>query len=279
MSAVRSGPLRSVAVPTAPPDPAAGPDTPDAPRIPEAETVQTALTDWCPEYRPLVTPSPGEEPVPMADWSDPVWLAARVAASHRRYRTDDARVAATLWWFSASTALLTPALATLVVTRWAVDPRPAATVLHMRRDGLPSGARSSGVAGQDPAAAGAVLGEAVAAYIDALAEVAPLRPRAAWAIAVDTIAGALLRAGTTIGEPDAAAALAAPLVTAAGKAAGVAVPQPRFTAFPGMTFVHRTSCCLLYRAPGQPMCTSCPGRRPAEREADLRNFADRYGRR
>ncbi|MGR7003487.1 hypothetical protein ACU686_45095 [Yinghuangia aomiensis] len=140
---------------------------------------------WCPEYRPLVTPSPGEEPVSMAAWSDPAWLAARVAASHRRYRTDDARVAATLWWFSASTALLTPALATLVVTRWAVDPRPAATVLHMRRDGLPSGARSPGVAGQDPAAVGAVVGEAVAAASTRLAEAAPLRPRAGWAIAVE----------------------------------------------------------------------------------------------
>ena len=38
-------------------------------------------------------------------------------------KTGDARVAATLWWFSASTALLTPALATYAVTRWAVEPR------------------------------------------------------------------------------------------------------------------------------------------------------------
>lgn len=253
---------------------------PDAePARPDAEAVQSALTDWCPEYRMLVTPSVGEEALAATVWFEPGWLAARVAASHRRYRTDDARVAATLWWFSASNALLTPAMATLAVTRWAVDPRPAATTLHMRRDGLPSGARSSAVAGQSADEVGAALGEAVAAYIDALADVAPLRVRAAWAIAVDTVAGALLRAGTTIGEADAAAALARPILSAAAETAGVPLPAPRFVAFPGMTFVQRASCCLLYRAPDQPMCTSCPGRRPEERAEDLAQFARRYGRR
>ncbi|MCF2526018.1 (2Fe-2S)-binding protein [Yinghuangia sp. KLBMP8922] len=41
--------------------------------------------------------------------------------------------------------------------------------------------------------------------------------------------------------------------------------------------MHRTSCCLIYRAPGQAMCTSCPGRPPAERTADLAQLASRMG--
>ncbi|WP_436776225.1 (2Fe-2S)-binding protein [Yinghuangia sp. YIM S09857] len=249
------------------------------PPSPDAEQVQNALTDWCPEYRGQLAPDlGGAAAVPATAALDPVWLGARLAESGRRYRTDDARVAAILWWYSASTVLLTPALATYAVTRWAVDPRPEATTLFMRRDGLPSGARSSAVAGGTPAEVGAALGLGVGAYVAALAEVAPVRPRAVWAVAVDAVAGVLLRAGTTIGEPEAATALAAPLMAAAAEAAGEALPRPRYVDFGQTRFVHRTSCCLLYRAPGQPMCTSCPGRRPEDRAADLGRLARGLGR-
>ncbi|MDI2125299.1 (2Fe-2S)-binding protein [Yinghuangia seranimata] len=244
---------------------------------PAADQVQEALTDWCPEYRASLLPSPGDAVLPATSVLDPAWLTARVAESARRYRTADPRVAAVLWWYSASTVLLTPALATLAVTRWAVDPRPAATTLHLRRDGLPSGARSSDVVGNTPESLGAALGEAVQSYVGALAEVAPVRPRAAWAIAVDSVSGALLRAGTTIGEPTQATALAAPLIAAAGRATGERPPPPRFVDVNGARFVRRASCCLLYRAPGQPMCTSCPARRPDERREDLARLATAMG--
>lgn len=251
--------------------------TPGTPR-PDAAQVQNALTDWCPEYLAQLTPGAGDTVVPATAVLDPAWLGERLAESARRYRTDDPRVAAILWWYSASTVLLTPALATYAVTRWAVDPRPEATTLHMRRDGLPSGARASAVAGDTPSEVGAALGVGVEAYVAALVGTASVRPRAAWAIAVDSIAGVLLRAGTTIGEAAAATALAEPLVAAASDAVGQALPRPRYVDFGRTRFVHRTSCCLLYRAPGQPMCTSCPGRRPEERAADLARLAGGLGR-
>ncbi|MEU8135530.1 (2Fe-2S)-binding protein [Streptodolium elevatio] len=243
------------------------------PPSPDAERIQNTLTDRCPEYRAQLAPGPGDAVVPATAVLDPAWLGARLAESGRRYRTGDARVAAILWWYSASTVLLTPALATYAVTGRAVDPRPEATVLFVRRDGLPSGARSTAAVGGTPSEAGAALGLGIAAYVGALADAAPVRPRAAWAIAVDTVAGVLLRAGTTGGEPEAATALAAPLVAAAAQAAGLPVPRPRYVDFGRTRFVHRTSCCLLYRAPGQPMCTSCPGRRPEDRAEDLARLA------
>ena len=42
---------------------------------------------------------------------------------------------------------------------------------------------------------------------------------------------------------------------------GVDVGRARFT--------RRASCCLLVEVPGQAMCTSCPRRPPAERQALL----------
>ncbi|WTW98078.1 (2Fe-2S)-binding protein [Streptomycetaceae bacterium NBC_01309] len=248
------------------------------PPSPGAEHIQNALADRCPEYRTQLAPGPGDTAVPATAVLDPVWLGARLAESGRRYRTGDARVAAILWWYSASTVLLTPALATYAVTRRAVDPRPEATALFVRRDGLPSGARSTAVAGGTPYEAGTALGLGIAAYVGALAEAAPVRPRAAWAIAVDAVAGVLLRAGTTVGEPEAATALAAPLVAAAAEAADVPLPRPRYVDFGRTRFVHRASCCLLYRAPGQPMCTSCPGRRPEDRAEDLARLARGLGK-
>ncbi|UGQ13670.1 (2Fe-2S)-binding protein [Yinghuangia sp. ASG 101] len=242
-----------------------------------AEKAQAALTDWCPEYRGQLVLPPGERAVPAASVLDAAWLGRRVAESARRYRTDDARVAAVLWWYSASTVLVTPALATYVVTRRAVDPRPEATTLHMRPDGLPSGARSAAAIGDGVPDVGSALGAALAAYIAALAGVAPVRPRAAWAVAVDSVAGVLLRAGTTVGEIPRATALAGELVAAAGEHLGERLPLPRYTDVAGARFVRRASCCLIYRAPGQAMCTSCPGRRPEEREADLARFARRFG--
>lgn len=247
------------------------------PPLPDAESVQTALTDWCPEYRPTVVASPGEDRVPAARVLDPAWLSARVAESARRYRTGDARVAAVLWWYSASTVLVTPALATYAVTRWAVDPRPEATTLHMRGDGLPAGARSAALVGDEPSEVGTALGVALAAYVGALTEVAPVRRRALWAVGVDSVASVLLRAGTTVGEAPRATALAGPLVAAAGEAVGEELPRPRYVDFGRTRFVHRTSCCLIYRAPGQAMCTSCPGRRPEERAADLARLAGAMG--
>ncbi|WP_436788798.1 (2Fe-2S)-binding protein [Yinghuangia sp. YIM S10712] len=242
-----------------------------------AEKAQTAVTDWCPEYRAQLVLPPGERPVPATAVLDPVWLADRVTESGRRYRTADERVAAVLWWYSASTVLVTPALVTYVVTRHAVDPRPEATTMHMRPDGLPSGARSAAAISDDVSEVGSLLGVALASYISALAEVAPVRPRAAWAVAVDSVAGVLLRAGTTVAETPHATALAGELVAAAAEHLGEKLPLPRYVDVAGTRFVRRASCCLIYRAPGQAMCTSCPGRRPEEREADLARFARRFG--
>jgi hypothetical protein len=47
------------------------------------------------------------------------------------------------------------------------------------------------------------------------------------------------------------------------------MPRPRFTDVAGTRFVRRASCCLLYRLPGEGMCTACPGRPPAHRQVLL----------
>jgi ferric iron reductase protein FhuF len=45
----------------------------------------------------------------------------------------------------------------------------------------------------------------------------------------------------------------------------------------GTRFTRRASCCLLYRVPHEPMCTSCPRRPPDERQILLEDTASRRG--
>jgi ferric iron reductase protein FhuF len=74
-----------------------------------------------------------------------------------------------------------------------------------------------------------------------------------------------------VGDVPAVTALAGPLAAAVG----TPLPAPRYVDVGGARFTRRASCCLLYRVPHEPMCTSCPRRPPAERAILLEDTAAR----
>ena len=207
----------------------------------------------------LVVP-PGATVVPGEMLADAGWTARRLAELARRYRTDDRRVLGVLWWYSASAVLVAPAVAGLV-TGLPLSAQPADTEVALLAGALPIAVTSSAPAADVAGELREALSGAVAATVDA----AGVRPRPLWAIATDAIAGRLLEAGRAIGNVPGATTLAERLAAAVGPP----LLPPRFVDVAGVRFVRRVSCCWLYRAPGQPMCTSCPRRPLAERTSLL----------
>ncbi|MGJ7908064.1 (2Fe-2S)-binding protein [Actinopolyspora sp. H202] len=213
------------------------------------------------------------EQVPASLVEDPDWMSEQLRLRGRIWHTDDARVLATLWWFSTSSKLIAPSVASYVVTGEALSPRLEDLRLHWQPDSRLSGVTSVNVLpGSDPLES---LAQALRRTFDrniaSVAATAGIRQRPLWAIATDALAGCLLWAGRAHGAADRATALAEPLVAAMN----APMPAPRYTGIesPARTtrlFTKRTSCCLLYRAPGEDKCTSCPGRPPEQRHALLR---------
>lgn len=189
---------------------------------------------------------------------------AQLIAARTPLRSSDRRVAATVWWYSASAVLVTPALAG-VVTGVPLSGRLADTALAIRADGLPVAAVSS--AGGDDLAV--ELRSTLGALVSAVAAVGEVRERPLWAIATDSIANQLLALGRALGDVPAATALAVSL----GAAIGWPLPLPRCEDVAGARFTRRASCCLIEELPGGSRCTSCPRRPPAERRALLTQAA------
>lgn len=204
----------------------------------------------------LVLP-PGATRLPATALADPGWTARVLAARARWQGTGDRRVLATVWWYSASTVLVTPALAGLVTGR-PLSARLTDTTIALTAGPLPVAAESAAPATDT----GAELREALAAVIAAVADAGRIRERPLWAIATDSLANQLLALGRALGNVPAATALAAPL----GAAIGPPLPAPRYVDVGRSRFTRRASCCLLVEVPGQAMCTSCPRRPPAERQ-------------
>jgi ferric iron reductase protein FhuF len=214
----------------------------------------------------LVAPPMGEV-VPAVRLADPDWTAQVLTERAARARTTDRRVLATLWWYSASSVLLTPALAGLLTGR-PLSARLADTRLHL-------------LAGRAPVAATAAAGRAgdlaedlratLASVVGAVAEAGGTRSRPLWAIATDSLANRLLALGRAVGDVEAATALAGPLAAAVGEP----LPAPRYVDVAGARFTRRASCCLLYRVPHEVVCTSCPRRDPYERQVLLEDAATR----
>jgi ferric iron reductase protein FhuF len=207
----------------------------------------------------LVLP-PGADVVPGTYLTDPGWTADVLDRRSRWQRTGDPRVLATVWWYSASTVLLTPVLAGLVTGR-PLSARLGDTSVALLPGGHPVAAESS-AAGGDPAAE---LRETLARVIAAVAETGRMRQRPLWAIATDSLANQLLALGRALGDVPAATALAGPLAAAIGPP----LPVPRYVDVGRARFTRRASCCLLVEVPGQAMCTSCPRRPPEERRTLL----------
>jgi ferric iron reductase protein FhuF len=196
--------------------------------------------------------------VPGTALADPDWTAE--VLGRRRHGTADQRVVATLWWYSASTVLLTPSLAGLL-TGQPLSARLTDTTVALLPGHQPIAAESA-AAGSDP---GAELRETLEAVISAVATAGRMRERPLWAIATDSLANQLLALGRALGDVPTATALAGPLAAAIGPR----LPEPRYVDVGRSRFTRRASCCLLCELPDGPMCTSCPRRPPEERSALL----------
>lgn len=210
-------------------------------------------------------PPAGSGPVPAAALADPAWTADVLARRARVQRTTDQRVLATVWWYSASTVLLTPPLAGLV-TGTPLSARLEDLTVWLRPGLLPAAAVAAGPGSAEPAAD---LRASIGAVVAAVAEAGGMRERPLWAIATDSLANRLLALGQARGDVARITALAVPLASAVGPP----LPVPRYEDVAGSRFVRRASCCLLDRTPGMPTCTSCPHRPPAERRALLEGLA------
>ena len=205
----------------------------------------------------LVAP-PSARTVPVEQLADDRVTAELVTARARALRTAEPRVAATMWWYSASAVLLAPPLAGLV-TGVPLSARPGDLVLSVGSGGLPVAATSAAL-GADP---GAELRDLLSSVIAAVAAAGGIRQRPLWAIATDSLANGLLTLGRMVGDVPAVTGLAGRLA----EAVGAPLTAPRYVDVGGARFVRRASCCLVYRLPGGPLCTSCPRRPPAERAA------------
>jgi ferric iron reductase protein FhuF len=212
----------------------------------------------------LVAPSPASW-VPAAVLADPGWTSTVLDARARSLGTDDRRVLATVWWYSVSSVLLTPALAG-VVTGIPLSARLGDTAVAM--SGVHPVAAVSVAPGADT---GAELRETIAAVVPVVAQAGGMGERSLWAIATDSLANRLLDLGRAVGDVPRATGLAAGL----GAAIGSPLPAPRYEDVAGARFVRRASCCLLYRVPSGSLCTSCPRRLPSERTELLEQVARR----
>lgn len=196
-------------------------------------------------------------PLDGALLTDPAWLAGRVAEAGRSWSVADPRVVGTLWWYAASSALLAPPVVTLLVTGRAVDPDPRGLTVGLRPDGYLGGGRTGRLLDGD---LGAAVRSGLGQIVGPLAAVSGAGERSLWAIAADSLGTWALRAG----GPTAGADLARTVARAAG-----VLPLPRFVDIPGRDgprrYLRRSSCCLLYLAPGGDKCTACPRQPPAER--------------
>jgi hypothetical protein len=208
-----------------------------------------------------LVPPPSAPLVPGTRLTDPAWVTTAIAG---RSPGAGGRVPATVWWYSVSAVLVTPALAGLL-TGVGLTGRLTETSLAFRFDGLPVAAVA--LTGTHDVAA--ELRETLGAVVAAVAAAGRTAERPLWAIATDSIANQLLALGRALGDVPAATAHAVPLA----RAIGAPLPAPRYVDVAGVRFTRRASCCLMVDLPGGPLCTSCPRRPPAERAALLERAA------
>jgi FhuF 2Fe-2S C-terminal domain len=189
----------------------------------------------------------GLRPVPASAITDPGWLAGQLSAAARRYRFGRRAALGVLWWYSASSVLLGPPVE-------GRDPGLDSVTLYLHEDGRILDASSDTLPGNDIGALGRRLAEALSTSIEAVAACTGAPDRALWAIATDSLANRVLWAGRA---PAFAERLAA--------AVGPELPMPRYVEVSGRLVVRRASCCLIYEAPGQEKCVSCPRQTPETR--------------
>ncbi|WP_327119276.1 (2Fe-2S)-binding protein [Nocardia sp. NBC_01730] len=197
--------------------------------------------------------------VPGRRLTEPEWLAARIAEMGRAWGTTSPRIAGTLWWCMVASALVEGTARAYAHGEQAPDAALDRLDCEVRPDGGVERVHSRSA--DEAVGRAAALGETLAAVIAPVAEVSGAGVPSLWAIAADAIGNRSLDAGL----PDVGARLAAEI--------GGKLPVPRFVAIGGRTFVRRISCCLVFEVPGCAMCTSCPKRPAAERNALLADLA------
>lgn len=199
--------------------------------------------------------------VPGRTLTEPDWLSARIAEMGESWGTSSPRIAGTLWWCMVASALVDQ-IATAYARR---ETAPVAALDRLDCEVRPDGGvdRVHIMAAPDDAtlACATALRETLATIIGPVAAVSGAGVPALWAIVADAMGNRALDAG----DPAAGSRLAAEI--------GGKLPMPRFLEINGRTFVRRISCCLVFEVPGCEMCTSCPKRPSAEREALLINLA------
>jgi hypothetical protein len=197
--------------------------------------------------------------VPGRTLTEPEWLAARIAEMGASWGTTSPRIAGTLWWCMAASALVEQA-----ARAYAHDePAPAPVLNRIDCEVRPDGGveRVHVKAADDGMSCGAALRETLAAVITPMSAVSGAGLPSLWAIVADAIGNRALDAGA----PQAGTRLAHEV--------GDKLPTPRFIEVGGRTFVKRISCCLVFEIPGCDMCTSCPKRSAAERTVLLEQLA------
>ena len=194
--------------------------------------------------------------MPASAVTDPDWLAAQLDANARRFRLPERPANGVLWWYSASSVLLGPPAETYVRGGPAADPALASLTLLLHPDGRVLDARAASTV--DRAELPERLGAVLEVCVDAVAAASGAAVPALWAIATDSLANRVLWAGGSASD-------------AAELAADQRLPRPRYVEMAGTRVVRRASCCLIYEAPGQQKCTSCPRQHPDERLRRLRS--------
>lgn len=245
------------------------------------------------ERGPLL-PGPSTTPVPFSVVTDRVWLTERVSLLGRRWRTDDPRVLATLWWYSASAWFQAPSIASLIATGSPLSPGLSDVTAHSLPDGRITGSKSTrlleakgageldGGAQHGAERLGVALREVLEVVIPLVAAVGRMKERSLWAIASDSTANRCLWMGRALGEIERVTQVAGRVADAAGPP----LPRPRWVDVVPMDddgvdrpdqavhrFSRRSSCCLIYRVPHQEKCGSCPKRAPDDRLLRMRSAA------
>ncbi|GAA3611759.1 (2Fe-2S)-binding protein [Kineosporia mesophila] len=196
------------------------------------------------------------------------WLSGQVRDTGTFYGCQEPRLSATLWWYSTSAVLIGQSVHELVLLGAGLSLDPAVLRMTARPSGLERVVPGHPLA-PGPAAFGRHLDAALAPVIAALGDVGQVTSQSLWAVAADSLATRLLASRA----PD-PAALAAQVAAACSPLS----PTPRFVEVPGRpgaapsTYVHRVSCCLIYRVP-MGKCLSCPRQLPAERRERLEAHA------
>jgi hypothetical protein len=193
--------------------------------------------------------------VPATAVTDPSWLAAQLATTARRYRMDRGASVGVLWWYSASSVLLGPSAESYVYGGRPADPALRSLTLFLHEDGRVLDARASSFV--DRLAVPVRLAATLSVCVGAVAAASGAPARTLWAIATDSLANRVLWAGGSAGD-------------AAALAADERLPAPRHVEVAGQRVIRRASCCLLYEAPGQQKCASCPRQHPDDRLRRLR---------